>query len=65
MRGVRLHFEKIVFIFPDERYVFEFLDVVFWCDACQLLIRILLICEQEIVYQLFSPFYYASDDVQR
>ena len=35
VRGIRLHFKQVIFIFPNEWNVFEFLNIISrWDDVC-------------------------------
>ena len=64
-RGVTLHFQKVVLVFPNEWNVFEFLDVVSWGWHHHLGGVLLRVCEQEVVDQLLSPLDDASDNMER
>ena len=57
-RCIRLHFQKVVFILPNERNVFEFLQVVplHWLGWTSCSLSWLVVGEQEVVNQLLSPF---------
>ena len=56
---IRFHFEKVVFILPDERNILKFLDVISW----RLLVHLrslIVIGQQEVIDQLFTPLNNAS-----
>ena len=60
-RGVLLHLEQVVLVLPNERHVFELLDVVLGGQST----HSVLVGQQEIVDKLFSPLDDALDHVQR
>lgn len=61
---IRFHFEKVVFILPDERYILKLLDVIPW-RLLDHLRSLIVIGQQEVVDQLFTPLDNASYNMKR
>ena len=66
--GIRLHLQQVILILPYKRNIFEFLKIVsLWRIAHHVLDRSwlrIIVGQQEVIYELLSPFYDALDDVQ-
>lgn len=61
---IRFHFEKVVFILPDERDILKLLDVISWWLLDHLR-SLIVIGQQEVVDQLFTPLDNASYNMER
>lgn len=70
MGCVRLHFKEVVLIFPNERHIFEFLEIVLLLTHYRALsaasrCAIHLISKEEVIDELFPPLDDALHNVQR
>jgi hypothetical protein len=61
---IRFHFEKVVFILPDERDILKLLDVI-PRRLLDHLRSLIVIGQQEVVDQLFTPLDNASYNMER
>ena len=61
---IRFHFEKVVFILPDKRDILKLLDVIPWWLLDHLR-SLIVIGQQEVVDQLFTPLDNASYNMER
>lgn len=61
---IRFHFEKVVFILPDERNILKLLDVISWWLLDHLR-SLIVIGQQEVIDELFTPLNYASHNMER
>ena len=61
---IRFHFEKVVLILPDERDILKLLDVISWWLLDHLR-SLIVIGQQEVVDQLFTPLDNASYNMER
>lgn len=61
---IRFHFEKVVFILPDERNILKLLDVIPG-RLLDHLRSLIVIRQQEVIDQLFTPLNNASYYMKR